>query len=67
MQMATHILQGEVSLKFVKGSMVTMRGEMLSNNFYKLFGDTISGGAAISTPENSENDSTHHDIYVLAI
>ena len=36
-----------------------MRGEKLSNNLYKLMGDTISSGAAISTPEISENDSAH--------
>ena len=46
-------------LKICKGSMVIMRGEMLLNNFYKLFGDTISGGAAISTPENSKDDLAH--------
>jgi len=36
--------------------MVIMREEMLPNNLYNLLGDTISGGAVISTPENSEYD-----------
>jgi len=46
-------------IKICKGSLVIMRGEKLSNNLYKLMGDTISGGATISTPEISENDSAH--------
>ena len=49
----------EGKIKICKGSMVIMRGETLLNNFYKLFGDTISGGAAISTPENSKDDLAH--------
>ena len=36
-----------------------MRGEKLSNNLYKLMGDTISGEAAMSTSEILEDDSTH--------
>ena len=36
-----------------------MRGEKLSNNLYKLMGDTISGGAAISTSDISNDDSAH--------
>ena len=39
--------------------MVIMRGEMLPNNLYKLLGGTISSEAAISTPENLEDNSAH--------
>jgi len=39
--------------------MVIMPGKILPNNLYKFLGDTISGGAAISTPENSEDDLAH--------
>ena len=45
--------------KICKGTMVIMRGEMFPKNLYKLLRDTISGGDAISIPENSENDSAH--------
>jgi len=50
---------GGGKIKICKGSLVVMRGEKLSNNLYKLMGDTISGGAAIFTPEISEDDSAH--------
>ena len=46
-------------IKICKGSLVIMRGEKLSNNMYKLMGDTISGGAAISTSEISDDDSAN--------
>ena len=53
--------------KICKDLMVIMRGEMLLNNLYKLLGDSISGGAAISTPENSEMTQLIYGIFVLDI
>ena len=37
------------ALKVSKGSMVVMRGTKLQNNLYKLKGNTVTGGATIST------------------
>jgi len=48
---------GGGKIKICKGSLVVMRGEKLPNNLYKLKGDTISGGAAISTPKSLDEDS----------
>ena len=46
-------------IKICKGSLMIMRREKLSINLYKLMGDTISGGAIISTPEISEDNLAH--------
>ena len=45
-------------IKVCKGSMVIMRGTKLGNNLYKLSGNTILGGAAISTEEENCKDDT---------
>ena len=44
------------NLKIYKGSLMVMQGVKLSNNLYKLMGDTISGGAVVSTFQTSETD-----------
>jgi len=46
-------------IKICKGSLMIMRREKLSINMYKLMGDTILGGAAISTSEISDDDSAN--------
>jgi hypothetical protein len=44
-------------MKITKGAMVIMKGKKIGN-LYKLPGDTITGGAAVSTLAEPNNDNT---------
>ncbi|KAI9196562.1 hypothetical protein LWI28_025000 [Acer negundo] len=47
-------------IKVCKGSMVMMQGTKLGNNLYRILGNTILGGVAISTEEENCKDDTQH-------
>src|SRR4051812_34435005 len=60
-----HYSSGGGKMKICKGSLVMMRGEKFSNNRYKLMGDAISGGAAVSTSQSSKAELAqlwHHHL-----
>jgi hypothetical protein len=42
-------------MKITKGAMVIMKGNKIAN-LYKLLGDTVTGGAAVSTSEEPNDD-----------
>ena len=46
-------------LVITKGSHVVIKGEKLSNNLYRLLGDTVVGGASVSTEVNSDIQLWH--------
>jgi len=54
-------------MKICKGSLLMMRGEKLSNNLYKLMGDTISGGAPVSHRGPQKQNLLNYGTIVLAI
>jgi len=67
MQMATHILQVDAYLKFARDRDSDYLREDASEQPVQVLGNTISGGAAISTPENSMDDQLIYGTFVLAI
>jgi hypothetical protein len=44
-------------MKITKGAMVIMKGKKIGN-LYKLLGDTVTGGAVVSTSVEPNNDNT---------